>query len=120
MGMAYGLEKGQCSSDDLVRCIKMVPNALEPYVIGKFVIEGSVHLLVLIKSLKVTKKLLQPMFPNSEVNWSISMEKIYEKQEASIHVTLCDLAIYFLCPCIERSGAYCFTVVRPSVCTNLM
>ena len=28
-------------------------------------------------------------------------------------------SMIFLCPSIERSGAYCFTVVRLSVCTNL-
>ncbi|KAL5004748.1 hypothetical protein ScPMuIL_018204 [Solemya velum] len=32
MGMAFGLEKGQCSSPDLIKAAKMVPRALEPYV----------------------------------------------------------------------------------------
>ncbi|XP_050417886.1 transcription factor Dp-1 [Patella vulgata] len=32
MGMAFGLEKGQCSTDDLIKVIRMVPKALEPYV----------------------------------------------------------------------------------------
>ncbi|XP_052216756.1 transcription factor Dp-1-like isoform X2 [Dreissena polymorpha] len=32
MGMAYGLEKGQCSKADLQKCINSVPKALEPYV----------------------------------------------------------------------------------------
>lgn len=36
MGMALGLEKGQCSTKDVNRAIKMVPKALEPYVIGMF------------------------------------------------------------------------------------
>ena len=35
MGMAYGLEKGQCSSQDLEKARTMVPKALEQYVIGK-------------------------------------------------------------------------------------
>ena len=35
MGMAFGLEKGQCSHPDLIRAAKMVPKALEPYVLGK-------------------------------------------------------------------------------------
>ena len=35
MGMTFGLEKGQCSQADLSRCLKMVPKALEPYVLGK-------------------------------------------------------------------------------------
>lgn len=33
MGMAYGLEKGQCSSQDLEKARTMVPKALEQYVI---------------------------------------------------------------------------------------
>ncbi|XP_041354163.1 transcription factor Dp-1-like isoform X2 [Gigantopelta aegis] len=33
MGMAFGLEKGQCSHPDLIRAAKMVPKALEPYVL---------------------------------------------------------------------------------------
>ncbi|KAJ8310373.1 hypothetical protein KUTeg_012238 [Tegillarca granosa] len=33
MGMALGLEKGQCPSSDLARAVKMVPKSLEPYVI---------------------------------------------------------------------------------------
>lgn len=35
MGMALGLEKGQCNPKDVTRAIKMVPRALEPYVIGE-------------------------------------------------------------------------------------
>jgi len=35
MGMAFGLEKGQCSRPDLDKAIKMVPKALESYVRGK-------------------------------------------------------------------------------------
>jgi hypothetical protein len=34
MGLAFGLEKGQCSQSDLQRAVKMVPKALEPYVMG--------------------------------------------------------------------------------------
>ena len=34
MGMAYGLEKQNCSTDDLKKAIKMVPKSLEPYVLG--------------------------------------------------------------------------------------
>jgi hypothetical protein len=34
MGMAYGLENGKCSGDDLRKAIKMVPKSLEPYVLG--------------------------------------------------------------------------------------
>ncbi|BFZ06138.1 hypothetical protein BsWGS_09177 [Bradybaena similaris] len=33
MGMAFGLERGQCTSQDLARASKMVPKSLEPYVI---------------------------------------------------------------------------------------
>ncbi|CAG5135582.1 unnamed protein product, partial [Candidula unifasciata] len=33
MGMAFGLERGQCMSQDLARASKMVPKSLEPYVI---------------------------------------------------------------------------------------
>lgn len=33
--MALGLEKGQCNPKDVTRAIKMVPRALEPYVIGE-------------------------------------------------------------------------------------
>ena len=35
MGMAYGLEKGRCSQGDLHRAVKMVPDALKPYVRGE-------------------------------------------------------------------------------------
>ena len=35
MGMTFGLEKGQCSQADLNKSLKMVPKALEPYVLGK-------------------------------------------------------------------------------------
>ena len=34
MGMAFGLEKGQCTESDLKSSRTMVPKALEPYVIG--------------------------------------------------------------------------------------
>lgn len=37
MGMAFGLEKGQCSPEDLEKAIHMVPKALGPYVKGKCV-----------------------------------------------------------------------------------
>lgn len=33
MGMTFGLEKGQCSQADLNKSLKMVPKALEPYVL---------------------------------------------------------------------------------------
>lgn len=33
MGMSLGLEKGQCSDDNLKQALKMVPKVLEPYVI---------------------------------------------------------------------------------------
>ncbi|XP_046365316.1 transcription factor Dp-1-like [Haliotis rufescens] len=33
MGMAFNLEKGQCTSQDIVKAARMVPKALEPYVI---------------------------------------------------------------------------------------
>lgn len=33
MGMALGLERGACTSDSLARACKMVPKALEPYVL---------------------------------------------------------------------------------------
>lgn len=33
MGMAYGLEKGRCTQGDLHRAVKMVPDALKPYVL---------------------------------------------------------------------------------------
>lgn len=32
MGLAYGLEKGECSSDNLQRAIDTLPRSLEPYV----------------------------------------------------------------------------------------
>lgn len=35
MGMAFNLEKGQCTSQDIVKAARMVPKALEPYVIGE-------------------------------------------------------------------------------------
>lgn len=35
MGMALGLEKGQCSQQDLSKAVKMVPKSLSPYVLGK-------------------------------------------------------------------------------------
>ena len=35
MGMAYGLEKGLCTDADLQKCMRSVPKALEPYVLGK-------------------------------------------------------------------------------------
>ena len=34
-GMTIGLEKGQCSQADLNKSLKMVPKALEPYVLGE-------------------------------------------------------------------------------------
>ncbi|GFN73927.1 transcription factor dp-2-like, partial [Plakobranchus ocellatus] len=33
MGMAFGLERGQCTQQDLARASKMVPKSLEPYVL---------------------------------------------------------------------------------------
>ena len=39
MGLAFGLEKGQCNQADLGRAVKMVPKALEPYVLGKVAID---------------------------------------------------------------------------------
>ncbi|CAL1541381.1 unnamed protein product [Lymnaea stagnalis] len=33
MGMAFGLERGQCTHQDLARASKMVPKSLEPYVL---------------------------------------------------------------------------------------
>ncbi|XP_064615212.1 transcription factor Dp-2-like isoform X2 [Liolophura sinensis] len=33
MGMAYGLEKGQCSAQDLNKAVRMVPDTLKPYVL---------------------------------------------------------------------------------------
>lgn len=35
MGLAFGLEKGACSRADLTKAMKMVPKALEPYLIGR-------------------------------------------------------------------------------------
>lgn len=35
MGMAFGLEKGQCGEADLRRSIDMVPKSLQPYVLGE-------------------------------------------------------------------------------------
>ena len=35
MGMAFGLEKGQCAEANLKASRTMVPKALEPYVMGK-------------------------------------------------------------------------------------
>lgn len=35
MGMAFGLEKGQCAEANLKASRTMVPKALEPYVVGK-------------------------------------------------------------------------------------
>jgi len=35
MGMAFGLEKGQCAEGNLKLSRTMVPKALEPYVMGK-------------------------------------------------------------------------------------
>jgi Transcription factor DP len=42
MGLAFGLEKEQCGQADLQRAVKMVPKALEPYVIGE-VFDGIHH-----------------------------------------------------------------------------
>lgn len=36
MGMAYNLEKGQCSESQLDEARRMVPKALESYVIRKY------------------------------------------------------------------------------------
>lgn len=36
MGMAFGLESGSCSAEDLKNARSLVPKALEPYVTGKF------------------------------------------------------------------------------------
>ncbi|KAK6962384.1 transcription factor Dp-1-like isoform X2 [Biomphalaria glabrata] len=33
MGMAFGLERGQCTQQDITRASKMVPKSLEPYVL---------------------------------------------------------------------------------------
>lgn len=38
MGMACGLEVGKCSPEDLKVARSLVPKALEPYVIGKFLV----------------------------------------------------------------------------------
>ena len=35
MGMAYNLEKNQCTAADLQKAMRMVPQALKPYVLGK-------------------------------------------------------------------------------------
>ena len=35
MGMAFGLEKGQCNTGDLEKARTMVPRALDQYVLGK-------------------------------------------------------------------------------------
>lgn len=35
MGMAFGLEKGECAEANLKASRTMVPKALEPYVVGK-------------------------------------------------------------------------------------
>lgn len=35
MGLAFGLEQGACSRGDLTKALKMVPKALEPYLIGR-------------------------------------------------------------------------------------
>ena len=35
MGMALGLEKNNCSQQDLQKALRLVPKALEPYVLGK-------------------------------------------------------------------------------------
>ena len=37
MGMALGLEKNNCSQQDLQKALRLVPKALEPYVLGKTV-----------------------------------------------------------------------------------
>ena len=36
MGMAYGLESGSCSAEDLKMARSLVPKALEPYVTGQW------------------------------------------------------------------------------------
>lgn len=38
MGMVYGLEKGQCSEADLQKCIRSVPKAHEPFVLGRYIV----------------------------------------------------------------------------------
>ena len=35
MGMAFGLEDGKCSNEDLQKALKLVPKSLEPYVLGE-------------------------------------------------------------------------------------
>ena len=35
MGMAFGLEKSQCPPEDVKKAMKMIPKALEPYVLGE-------------------------------------------------------------------------------------
>ena len=47
MGMAFGLEKGQCAEANLKASRSMVPKALEPYVMGeskKFVLQKPIIL----------------------------------------------------------------------------
>jgi len=34
MGLAFGLDKGQCTTGDLMQAVKMVPKSMEPYVRG--------------------------------------------------------------------------------------
>ena len=34
--MAFGLEKNECSAESLRKAVKMVPKALEPYVVGMY------------------------------------------------------------------------------------
>ncbi len=38
MGMAFGLEKNNCTMDDLRKAVRMVPKSLEPYVLGKYLV----------------------------------------------------------------------------------
>lgn len=44
MGMAYSLEKGQCSAQDLNKAVRMVPDTLKPYVLGEFSAPRPPHL----------------------------------------------------------------------------
>ena len=44
MGMAYGLENGRCSSDDLKTAQSMLPTDLQPYLKRKFNLKFLVEL----------------------------------------------------------------------------
>uniref|UniRef100_A0A8C8ET46 Transcription factor n=1 Tax=Oncorhynchus tshawytscha TaxID=74940 RepID=A0A8C8ET46_ONCTS len=43
MGLACGLEVGQCSPEDLKEARTLVPRALEPYVTGQYALGGASH-----------------------------------------------------------------------------